>query len=132
MLVGEAGAYRLVQALPTLQVPATVPLGMAYTLAGRSADAVALLTQALEQSIVTEMVVTQTPCRVSLGEAQLLAGRLEEAHALAEHALAFARAHQERGNEAYALRLLGKIAARRDPLEDAQAILYSQQAPRPD
>jgi len=97
------------------------PLGVAYTLAGRIADAVALLTQAMEQSIATDMVVTQTPCCVSLGEAQLLAGRLEEAHALAEHALAFAHAHQERGNEAYALRLLGEIAVRRDPLESAQA-----------
>ena len=104
------------------------PLGAAYTLAGRIADAVPLLTQALEQSIATEMVVTQTPCRVSLGEAQLLAGRLEEAHALAEHALAFARAHQERGNEAYALRLLGEIAARCDSLESAQAVPYYQQA----
>jgi tetratricopeptide (TPR) repeat protein len=104
------------------------PLGAAYTLAGRIADAVPLLIQALEQSIATEMVVTQTPCRVSLGEAQLLVGHLEEAHALAEHALAFARAHQERGNEAYALRLLGEIAARRDPLESAQAVLYYQQA----
>jgi tetratricopeptide (TPR) repeat protein len=75
-----------------------------------------------------EMVVTQALCRVSLGEAQLLAGYLEEAHALAEHALALARAHQERGNEAYALRLLGEIAARCDPLESNQAVPYYQQA----
>ena len=38
------------------------------------------------------------------------AGRLEEAHALAERALALAREHQERGHQAYALRLLGEIA----------------------
>ena len=44
----------------------------------------------------------------------MLAGRLEEAHALAEGALALARAHQERGNEAYALRLLGAIHAHGD------------------
>jgi len=104
------------------------PLGAAYILAGRIADAMPLLTQALEQSIVTEMVVAQTPCRISLGEAQLLAGRLEEAHTLAEHALAFARAHRERGNEAYALRLLGDIAAQCDPLESAQAVPCYQQA----
>ena len=47
----------------------------------------------------------------------MLAGRLEEAHALAESALALAREHQERGNQAYALRLLGDIAARREPPE---------------
>ena len=57
----------------------------------------------------------QALCRLSLGEAQLLAGRLEEAQALAERALALAHAHQERGNQAYALRLLGDIAAHRDP-----------------
>ena len=53
------------------------------------------------------------PCRLSLGEAYLLAGHLEEAQALAERALVLAREHQERGNEAYALRLRGEIAAHR-------------------
>ncbi len=98
-------------------------LGAAYTLGGRVADAVALLTQALEQLTATEAVVFQTLCRLSLGEAHLLAGHLEEAHALAERELALANEHQERGNEAYALRLLGDIAARREPpeIEPAEA-----------
>ena len=62
-----------------------------------------------------------------LGEAQLLAGCLEEAHALAEHTLALARAHQERGHQAYALRLLGEIAAHRAPPNvDAAAAYYRQ------
>jgi tetratricopeptide (TPR) repeat protein len=104
------------------------PLGAAYTLAGRIAEAVPLLTQVLERSMETEMVVTQARCRLSLGEAQMLVGHLEEAHTLTEGALAFARAHQERGNEAYALRLLGEIAARCDPLESDQAVRYYQQA----
>ena len=56
-------------------------------------------------------------CCLPLGEAQLLAGRLEEAHALAERTLALAREHQERGHQAYALRLLGDIAARSEPPE---------------
>jgi tetratricopeptide (TPR) repeat protein len=51
----------------------------------------------------------------------MLAGRLAEAQALTERALALTRAYQERGNEAYALRLLGNIAARREPLESEQA-----------
>ena len=92
-------------------------LGAAYTLGGRVADAVPLLTQAMEQTTATERVDFQALCRLSLGEAQLLAGRLEEAHALAERALALAREHQERGHQAYALRLLGDIAARREPPE---------------
>ena len=40
----------------------------------------------------------------------------------------FAREHQERGNQAYALRLLGDIAARRDPPEDEPAEAYYHQA----
>ena len=90
-------------------------LGAAYTQGGRIAEAVSLLTQAIEQTIAMEMAVDQALCGLSLGEAQLLAGRLEEAHTLAERALALARAHQERGHQAYSLRLLGEIATRRDP-----------------
>ena len=70
----------------------------------------------------------QALCSLSLGEAHLLAGRLEEAHALAERALALAREHQERGHQAYALRLLGEIAAHREPLEVAPAEAHYQQA----
>jgi class 3 adenylate cyclase/tetratricopeptide (TPR) repeat protein len=92
-------------------------LGTAYTLAGRIGDAVPLLTQAMEQTIAPAMAGFRVLCRLPLGEAQMLAGRLEEAHALAEQALALARTNQERGNEVYALHLLGDIAARREPPE---------------
>ena len=74
------------------------------------------------------IVSLQALCSLSLGEAQLLAGRLEEAHALAERALALAREHQERGHQAYALRLLGDIAAQREPPEVEQAEAYYRQA----
>jgi len=103
-------------------------LGAAYTLGGRVADAVSLLTRALEQTSATGMVGDQALCRLALGEAQLLAGRLEEAHALAEQTLALARAHQERGHQAHALRLLGEIAARRTPPEHEQTEDYYRQA----
>jgi len=103
-------------------------LGAAYTLGGRVADAVPLLTQAMEQTITTEMVGDQALCSLPLSEAQLLGGRLEEAHALAEHTLALACEHQQRGTQAYALRLLGEIAARREPLEAALAEEHYRQA----
>ena len=45
----------------------------------------------------------------------MLAGRLEEAHTLAERMLALACERQEQGHQAYALHLLGDIAARREP-----------------
>jgi tetratricopeptide (TPR) repeat protein len=103
-------------------------LGAAYTLAGRVVDAVPLLTQAMEQAIATERVTDQTLCSLPLGETHMLAGRLEEAHALAERALARACEHQQRGNQAYALRLLGEIAARREPPESALAETHYRQA----
>ncbi len=105
-----------------------VALGAAYTLDGRITDAVSLLTHAMEQTTVMAMAGFQALCSLSLGEAQMLAGRLEEAHAHAERALAHARAYQERGNQAYALRLLGEITARREPLEVEEAEAHYQQA----
>jgi class 3 adenylate cyclase/tetratricopeptide (TPR) repeat protein len=96
-------------------------LGAAYALAGRIVDAMPLLMQAMKQSTATETVVFQAFCGLSLGEAQVLAGSLEEAHALTEGVLAHARERQERGYQAYALRLLGDIAARREPQERDQA-----------
>jgi tetratricopeptide (TPR) repeat protein len=103
-------------------------LGEAYNLAGRVADAVPLLTQAMEQTTAINREDFQARCRLPLGEAQVLAGRLEEAHILAEHALAFARAHQERGYQTYALRLLGDIAARRKPSDAIPAAAHYRQA----
>jgi tetratricopeptide (TPR) repeat protein len=103
-------------------------LGAAYTLAGRVTDAVSLLTQATAQATAMEVAYFETLCHLCLGEAQMLSGRMEEAHALAERALAHAREHQERGNQAYALRLLGDIAARRDPLEVEQAESHYREA----
>jgi len=58
----------------------------------------------------------------------MLAGRLAEAHALAERALTLAHEHQERGNEAYALRLLGEIATHHDPPEVEEADASYRQA----
>ena len=63
--------------------------------------------------MTTDTRADQVLCGLALGEAQLLSGRPEEALPLAEQALALDRERQERGHEAYALRLLGDIAARR-------------------
>jgi tetratricopeptide (TPR) repeat protein len=57
----------------------------------------------------------------------MLSGHLEDAHALAERALAHTHTYKERGNEAYALRLLGEIAAHRAPLDVALAKAHYQQ-----
>jgi tetratricopeptide (TPR) repeat protein len=113
--------------LPTWFPRIAAALGAAYTLGGRIASAVPLLTQAMEQATATESVY-QALCRLSLGEAQLLAGRLEEARVLAERALALACTHQERGHQAYALRLLGEVTAHRDPPDVDESAAHYRQA----
>jgi tetratricopeptide (TPR) repeat protein len=93
-------------------------LGMAYTLAGRVADAVPLLTEAMQQSAAAKRVNDETLCRLSLGEA----------HTLAERGLTLARGHQHRGYQADALRLLGDLAAQREPLEVGPTEAHYRQA----
>jgi Flp pilus assembly protein TadD len=93
-------------------------LGAGYTLDGRVADAVPLLTQALEQAIATEAVYSHALCGFTLGEAHLLAGHLEEAHALAlanELGMRPLQAHCHRG--------LGTLYAKTGRQEQARAEL---------
>jgi tetratricopeptide (TPR) repeat protein len=103
-------------------------LGAAYTLAGRTAEALPLLEQAIAQAVAMRYMVDYALRVVWLGEAYLRAGRLDEAGTQAQRALEFARAHQERGHEAYALRLLGAVAAQRHPPEATQAASHYRQA----
>jgi tetratricopeptide (TPR) repeat protein len=102
--------------IPIPLVLVTSQLGYAYALSGRLAEAVPLLAEAVELS---KGRWGGSQRMAWLAEAHLLAGRLDEAGELACEALERARAHKERGHEAWALRLLGEIAARRDPLDAA-------------
>jgi tetratricopeptide (TPR) repeat protein len=103
-------------------------LGQAYALTGRTAEALQLLEQAVEQDVAMRYRFGIGYLAILLGETHLLAGHLEEASTQAQCALEFSRTHQERGHEAYALRLLGDIAAQREPPEAAQAEAYYQQS----
>jgi tetratricopeptide (TPR) repeat protein len=100
-------------------------LGYAYLLAGRLPEALPLLQQAVEQDVTRAYYPLWL---THLGEAYLLAGRLDEAYIQAQHALAFSRAHQEQGHEAYALRLLGECHARHHPPEVEPAATHYRQA----
>ena len=106
-------------------------LGAAYAIAGRTAEAMSLLTRALSQSVAGARVGYQVLCYLALGESERLAGHLEEAHTHADGALALARKHHERGHEAYTrhlLHLLGEIAAHRDRPQSTLAEAHYQQA----
>ena len=63
-----------------------------------------------------------------LSEAYLWSDRMEQAIARAERALELARQQQERGHQAYAYRLLGDVAMRREPPDVDQATAHYRQA----
>ena len=114
--------------ISTLFIQTSASLGYAYALSGRVAEALPLLEQALEETDRSGFLYEQALRVTWLSEAYLLAGRSEEASKGAARALALARAQQERGHEAWALRLLGEIAARHEPPEVAEAAAHYQQA----
>src|SRR4029453_17074681 len=104
-------------------------LGYAYAFAGRIAETLPLLEQA-EQSVASIGSISGHALQVGyVSEAYLLAGRMEEAVQLAGRALNLARAYKERGHEAWALRLLGEIAAHQAPPEIGPPEAHYCQAP---
>ncbi len=103
-------------------------LGVAYTQSGLLAEGLALLEQAVEQSAAMRIVYMHALWLIHLSEGYRLAARLEEATPLAMRALELARSHQEQGHQAYALHLLGNIAAHREPPEVEPAETHYHQA----
>jgi class 3 adenylate cyclase/tetratricopeptide (TPR) repeat protein len=99
---------------PLMLAWTTTLLGYAYALTGRVAEALPLVEQGLEQAASMRARANHSSFLAGLGEAYLLAGRIDRAGQLAERALALARDQSEQGSEAYAFRLLGEIATRRD------------------
>jgi tetratricopeptide (TPR) repeat protein len=103
-------------------------LGYAYVLSGRVGEAVPLLERAVDQTASRRLMFSLSLWVSWLSEAYLRACRIEEASERARHALQLARDHKERSNQAYALRLLGEIAARRAPLKHKPAEAHYRQA----
>jgi tetratricopeptide (TPR) repeat protein len=104
---------------------ATAELGYAYLFSSRVTEALPLLERAVNQS---KEGLRDVLHRCWLGEAYLLTSQTEKAGAVARHALDLARDNKERGNEAYALRLLGEIAAHKDPPDVREAEDHYRQA----
>jgi tetratricopeptide (TPR) repeat protein len=86
-------------------------LGHARALQGRHGEALALLEEAIVQWGAIGRVANSSRFRWLLAEVHLLGRRPDDAKKAAEEALALARRHGERGNEAEALRILGESAA---------------------
>jgi tetratricopeptide (TPR) repeat protein len=98
-----------------------VPLAGTYVLAGRADAAVTLLEGTLERVLAHGMPNFFGVCRYALAEALVALGRLDEAADRANEALSVVRRQEERGYEAYTLRVLGELARRRGDAESALA-----------
>lgn len=88
-------------------------LGSAYVHCERVREGVSLLEQGIDTLATLHVLLRRSLVLGWLGEAYALAGRMEEAAQCAEQALGLARAQNERGHEAEALRVLGDIAVGR-------------------
>ena len=107
-------------------------LGYALALAGQPERGIPILEQTVEMAESKGFVARHSLRLAYAGEAYLIAGRGSEAATAGSRALALARKHQERANEAYALRVLGEVEARCGQLREAEsrfgeALLLSEQ-----
>src|SRR4030095_7479798 len=96
-------------------------LGYAYALAGRLDDAIPLMEKADEQSELIGRKAAWALRLTWLGHASLLGRRFGAAREQAQRAVALARDTGERGNEAWARKLLGDII--QEELSDASEAL---------
>jgi tetratricopeptide (TPR) repeat protein len=92
----------------------TSTLGYALASCGRLTEAIALLRDAVDQSSAMNARFSHSLRLAYLGEALLLAGRAKDALELAKQALDHAVTCRERGNEAYARRLVAEATAALD------------------
>ena len=103
-------------------------LGAAYAQSGHVAEALPLLDEAVEQATAMGIMFAHSLRLAWQSEASLRADRREDAIVLAGRAHALACEQKERGHEAYALRLLGEIAAHQDPPEIEPAAHHYRRA----
>jgi tetratricopeptide (TPR) repeat protein len=97
---------------PLLLPRQAAALGLAYALDGRVAAGLALVEHGVEQAVAMGRPKALVLPVARLSEAYLLAGRLEDAHQRAAQAVELARQYTQRGNQAWALWLLGESTAR--------------------
>ena len=114
--------------IPALLPRLTAALGLAYALDGRVTAGLALVEHGMEQEVARGRPRHLAPMVACLSEAYLLAGRLEEARQRAAQALDLARQYQQRGNQAWALWLLGESTARQASPEVEPAVGHYRQA----
>jgi tetratricopeptide (TPR) repeat protein len=103
-------------------------LAEAYACAGRVAEVLALVKQAMKHVAAGSHILHLAQVFTGLSEASLLADRLEDASDFTERAFALSQDRQEYGVQAHILCLLGNIAMHRKPPDLDQAAAHHQQA----
>ena len=91
-------------------------LGAAHTMVGHLDRAIPLLEQAVDAGVSMKFPMAQALRLCLLGEAYVSARRVADAFNAAGRALTQSRDYKERGNEAWAIRLLGEIHSEEDPI----------------
>jgi len=122
--IGLCQDWHILLLLPLL----TATLGLAYALGGRIDAGLALVEQGVEHLVARGRPRALALVVACLSEAYLLAGRLDEARQRAAQAVELARQYQQRGNQAWALWLLGEVAARQASPEGEPAAGHYRQA----
>ncbi|MGH7303656.1 MAG: tetratricopeptide repeat protein [Candidatus Rokuibacteriota bacterium] len=101
-------------------------LGYAYVLSGRLSEGLALLEEAVRSEVSISAMGLGLAVRLSrLAEAYVRSGRADEALRRARSAVELSRKHEERANEAIALRALAEVTAVGDPIATSAATPYA-------
>ncbi|MBI4391056.1 MAG: AAA family ATPase [candidate division NC10 bacterium] len=122
--LGLCRAYNIVRWAPQI----ASALGSAWALSGRVAEALPLFEQAVAQAGAMGLVLDHSLLVTGVSEPYAQAGRLADAFALAVRARDLSRERKERGQHAWALRLLGEVAGRSAPPSAEAAEEHYRQA----
>jgi tetratricopeptide (TPR) repeat protein len=99
-------------------------LGYAYALAGRTAEGISLLENAIAHAVSTQIRARQSLWNTWLSETYLLAHMSTPARESAQRAVDLSRELGARGNEAYALRMAAEVFAQDDKRIDEAEPAY--------
>jgi len=134
LALGEVGAATaaferahglcLTHDMPVYVPRITAELALALALGGRATDAVAMVQRATEEASARRQAASYSQALLLSGEVCLLARRRDEAHVAAVSALEHFRRQGERAHEAWALRVLGDLAAQDTPVDVAGAVAH--------
>jgi tetratricopeptide (TPR) repeat protein len=103
-------------------------LGLAWALDGRISEALPMLERAADDAARLKQAMTYPKVLLLLGEVYRIAGMLGKSAEAAATALERFREHDERGHEAWTLRLLAEIVAEQNSSDVSVAVTRYQEA----